>query len=258
MATVQTFSSTMGDRVLGKLTIVHNSQSDTFDPADGNSTVTITGTVFEAVYGTTTYAEVYAAFQAGQSVFTKDSLGHVAMNLVRVQNNECIFVGVDEMGHAIEATLDSSNNWSIDRNNLQFSLFETAIAPVFVSGPMYDARTVVTYRGKLYRFKVSHQGAWDDDDVDEIDMSKFPVVDYISTATTNSQLSEILNLGRTPVFKMPQGQGTKYLQLSYYGSSGAYFYSISYAGGSYATLYWARLSLSDEWTSGAKSFSLSE
>lgn len=257
MATVQTFSSTMGNRALGKLTIVHNSQSDTFDPADGNSTVTITGTVFEAVYGTTTYAEVYAAFQAGQSVFTKDSLGHVAMNLVRVQNNECRFVGMDEMGHAIEATLDSDDNWSIDRNNFQFSLFETAIAPVFVSGPMYDAGKVVTYRGKLYRFKVSHQGAWGDNDVDEIDMSKFPVVDYISTATTNSQLSEILNQGRIPVFKMPQGQGTKYLRLSYYGSSGAYFYSISYAGGSYATLYWARLSLSDEWTSGSKSFSLS-
>lgn len=116
MATVRTFSSTMGDRALGKLTIVHNDQSDKFDPADGNSTVTITGTVFFATYGITTFDQVKTARSNGCYIIAKRGLSRGVLYgmLKQASSSEYYFNYVDGYGNNVAWKLDDNDTWSTD------------------------------------------------------------------------------------------------------------------------------------------------
>ena len=116
MATVRTFSSTMGNRALGKLTIVHNGQSDEFDPADGNSTVTITGTVFFATYGTTTFDQVKTARSNGCHIIARREVrgGDLYGMLKQASSSEFYFNYVDDSGNNAGWKLDNKDIWSTD------------------------------------------------------------------------------------------------------------------------------------------------
>ena len=116
MATVRTFSSTMSDRALGKLTIVHNGQSDEFDPADGNSTVTITGTVFFATYGTTTFSQVQTACSNGCYIIAMLGVprGVLYGTLKQASSSGFHFNYVDGSGNNHGWKLEDNDTWSMD------------------------------------------------------------------------------------------------------------------------------------------------
>ena len=122
--------------------------------------------VYWATYGTTTSAEIEAAYQAGKTVLVEQS-GRV-MRLTYRESATKHFFGCLYRDVIISSSICVCDNdsWSGARRDL---VKLNDFAAIFDSTQSYEAGTYIIHNGDLYYFTADHAaGAWDDNDATRV------------------------------------------------------------------------------------------